>query len=83
MYQYKVEYSSIRYNLMTCKIPVFVSVTDNDHELDKFMCLFDSTFLAEEFRDFVNDLIEDGMDFKTYLQIKHAYKYNAIQFISS
>ena len=72
--EFKVSYNPRHYNALTYKIPVFIKAYDNGVEFDDFMALFNTNYLAEEFRDFVKELIVEGMTFTDYLSLKKEYK---------
>lgn len=72
--EFKVQYNPYHYNLLTYKIPVFVKAYSDGKEFDDFMALFESNYLAEEFRDFVEELIAEGMTFSDYMSLRREYK---------
>ena len=71
--EFKVQYNPCVYNVLTCKIPVIVKACIDGEEVDHFMALFDSNYLAEEFRDFARELIAEGFNFTDYHALKHEY----------
>ena len=71
--EFKVQYNPCVYNALTRKIPVIVTAYMDGEEVDDFMALFDSNYLAEEFRDFARELLAEGFNFTDYLALKHEY----------